>query len=260
MMRNKNFIKMKRGTKMKKKMNGKKAITAAMAALAMTVMMGGTMAYLTDNESAANNFTVGKVDIEGSEPNWNPDGGTEEDIVPTESFDKDPQIKNVGKNPAYVYMEVAVPVADVIYANAQGTRQNSGNAAHIELFEFDTATSTVQTLTDGVGVSEQNDSWTQMYKKEVDGKMVYTFSYNSVLNPEETTDPLFNKVTFANIVEGQLDGQALAVDVKFYAIQAENTGDGADTVPAQAKNAYDKYLKQNAGLSGAAINDVTAGD
>lgn len=90
--------------------------------------------------------------------------------------------------------------------------------------------------------------------------MVYTFSYNSVLNPEETTDPLFNKVTFANIVEGQLDGQSLAVDVNFYAIQAENTGDGADTVPAQAKNAYDKYLKQNAGLSGAAINDVTAGD
>ena len=39
------------------------------------------MAYLTDNESAANNFTVGKVDIEGSEPSWNPDGGTEEKPV-----------------------------------------------------------------------------------------------------------------------------------------------------------------------------------
>lgn len=218
------------------------------------------MAYLTDSESAANNFTVGKVEIEGSEPAWNPDGGTEEDIVPTESFDKDPQIKNVGKNPAYVYMEVAVPMADVIYANAEGQRQNGGNAAHIELFEFDTTDSTVQTLTNGIGTSEYKDSWTQMYKKEIDGRMVYTFSYNSVLNPEETTAPLFNKVTFANIVEGQLDGQALAVDVKFYAIQAENTGDGADTVPAQAKNAYDKYLKQNAGLSGAAINDVTAGD
>lgn len=238
-------------------MKKKNLVTLAALALVGVLTVGSTMAYLTDKDSATNNFTVGKVDIEGSEPSWNPDGGTEEDIVPTESFDKDPQIKNIGKNPAYVYVEVAVPVADVIYANAQGQRQNGGNAAHIELLEFDTTDSTVQTLTDGVGTSEQNASWTQMYKKEIDGKMVYTFCYNNILNPEETTDPLFNKITFANIVEGQLDEQALAVDVNFYGIQTENTGDEAGTVPEQAKNAYNKYLKQNAGLSGAAINDVT---
>ena len=249
----------------KKRINKKTAAATAMAALAMTALMGGTFAYLTDNESVTNTFTVGKVGIEGSEPNWDPDGdgtpgGAASDIVPAQSWAKDPQIKNTGDNPAYVYMEVAVPVADAVYVDSRGIRQNGGNPAHIELFEFDAEGKTVQTLTDGIGISEQNDAWTQLYKEEIDGRMVYTFCYNSVLNPEEATVSLFDTITFANMVEGQFDGQELDVPVRFYAIQEMNTGGGEAEVSAQARNAYDKYLRQNAGQDGAAINDVTMGN
>ena len=76
-------------------------------ALCAALAAGSTVAYLTDKEDLTNQFTVGKVDIEGEEPNYTPDpDGKTNDIVPTEEIAKDPQIENVGKNDAYVYMDV----------------------------------------------------------------------------------------------------------------------------------------------------------
>lgn len=232
----------------------------AASALVVGISIGGTMAYLTDHKEATNSFTVGRVEIEGLEPHWDPDGdgnpgGIAEDIVPAQSWAKDPQIKNTGQNPAYVYIEVGVPMADAVYTDSRGVRQNGGVPAHIELFEFDAAGKEAQTLTAGIGVSEQNGKWTQIYKKEeeVDGapEMVYTFCYNEPLVPEAVTESLFDRITFANVVEGQLDGQELSVDVRFYAIQSQGTGDGEEG-PAAAGNAYDKYLRQNSGQEGSA--------
>lgn len=240
----------------------KKALGAlAVSTAAMSMFIGGTMAYLTDHKEAVNSFTVGSVEIEGSEPHWDPDGdgtpgGIAENIVPAQSWKKDPQIRNTGRNPAYVYIEVGVPIADAVYTDSRGVRQNGGDPAHIELFEFDAESAVTQTLSDGVGISEQNSAWTQIKKEELDGNMVYTFCYNSILEPEGTTSPLFDKITFANVVEGQLDGQELSVGVRFYAIQSQGTGDGEEG-PAAARSAYDKYLRQNSGQEGSA--DTMAG-
>lgn len=67
-------------------------------ALCAALAAGSTVAYLTDKEDLTNQFTVGKVDIEGEEPNYTPDpDGKTNDIVPTEEIAKDPQIENVGK-------------------------------------------------------------------------------------------------------------------------------------------------------------------
>lgn len=239
----------------------KKALGAIAASTAVISMfIGGTMAYLTDHKEAVNSFTVGSVEIEGSEPHWDPDGdgtpgGIAENIVPAQSWKKDPQIRNTGRNPAYVYIEVGIPIADVVYADSRGVRQNGGNPAHIELFEFDAAGKEAQTLAGGTGVSEQNDKWTLLHKKEedVDGapEMVYAFCYNEPLAPGEATESLFDRITFANVVEGQLDGQELSVDVWFYAIQSQGTGDGEEG-PSAARNAYDKYLRQNSRQEGSA--------
>lgn len=225
----------------------------AISALVAGVSISGTMAYLTDRKEVTNNFTVGKVEIEGSEPDWDPDGdgepgGIAEHVVPTQSWAKNPQIRNVGENPAYVFIEVRVPMADVVYTNSQSIRQNNGEPAHIELFEFDSESATTQTLSDGVGISEQNSEWTQIKKEELDGNMVYTFCYNSVLDPESTTSPLFDRITFANVVEGQIDGQNLAVDVRFHAIQVVDTVSEAGT-PEAAKEAFNLYLNQNQTLA-----------
>ena len=200
----------------------------ALAAMLAALSAGGTAAYLTDFETATNSFTVGKVDIELDEPNWKPDDNTK--IVPTQVIKKDPFIKNRGINEAFVYLEVSVPVRNVITAAQDGTR----NAlAKTELFSY-----------------TKNKEWTQLERKAIGQNMVYTYAYNHILKPGEKTTTLFNTVTFANIIEGQLDTQQLDMPVRAYAIQSTNTGEDKTTIPEQAAAAYQKYVNQNKGLSG----------
>ena len=200
----------------------------ALAAMLAALAAGGTAAYLTDFETATNSFTVGKVDIELDEPNWKPDDNTK--IVPTQVIKKDPFIKNRGINEAFVYLEVSVPVRNVITAAQDGTR----NAlAKTELFSY-----------------TKNKEWTQLERKAIGQNMVYTYAYNHILKPGEKTTTLFNTVTFANIIEGQLDTQQLDMPVRAYAIQSTNTGEDKTTIPEQAAAAYQNYVNQNKGLSG----------
>ena len=202
-------------------------LCAAMAA-------GSAAAYLTDKDEVTNQFTVGRVEIDGEEPNYTPDpDGKTNDIVPTQEIAKDPQIENVGKNDAYVYMDVSVPIARVITADADGNRQNGGVAKETELFTMN-------------NVSKK---WTLMYSRRSGDNMVYVYSYNEILAPGKTTDPLFTSITFANVIEGQIDDQQSDVPVNFYAIQALNTGEGT-SVPAQAADAWEKYMNQNDGQPG----------
>ena len=84
----------------------------ALGAMIAALAAGGTAAYLTDFETTTNSFTVGKVDIELDEPGWKPEENTK--IVPTQVIKKDPYVKNVGVNEAFVYLEVSVPVSEVI--------------------------------------------------------------------------------------------------------------------------------------------------
>ena len=44
--------------------------TMAACALAGTMMIGGTFAYLTNTQTATNTFTVGNVKVELKEPNY----------------------------------------------------------------------------------------------------------------------------------------------------------------------------------------------
>lgn len=214
----------------------KKKVTTflAISALCGAMAVGSSMAYLTDHDSVTNKFSVGKVDITGQEPNYTPDpDGKTNNIVPTQVIKKDPQIKNVGKNDAYVYIDVSIPIAKVITVDAAGNRLNGGVAKDTELFTQN-------------NVSKK---WTLMYNKRVGNNMVYTYSYNEILAPGKTTDPVFTTLTAANIIEGQLDGQDLNVPVHYYAIQELNTGEGT-TIPQKAASAWKKYELQNQGQDG----------
>ena len=202
-------------------MTKKKVVTFfAVSALCGVMAIGSSMAYLTDHDSVTNKFSVGKVDIEGQEPNYTPDpDGKTNNILPTQVIKKDPQIKNVGKNDAYVYIDVSIPIAKVITVDAAGNRLNGGVAKDTELFTQN-------------NVSKK---WTLMYNKRVGDNMVYTYSYNEILAPGKTTDPVFNSLTAANIIEGQLDGKDL------------NEG---TTIPQKAASAWKKYELQNQGQDG----------
>ena len=56
-------------------------------------------------------------------------------------------------------------------------------------------------------------------------------------------------MTFANVIEGQIDEKQFDVPINFYAIQALNTGEGGSVVE-QAADAWEKYVNQNEGQAG----------
>lgn len=202
--------------------------TAALCCAVSALAAGGTMAYLTDYDKTVNEFTVGKVDIELQEPNWKPEDNTK--IEPSQQIRKDPQVKNTGLNDAFVYLEVSIPTEDVVTADAEGNRIDKKTT---ELFTF-----------------TKKADWTQLEAKTSGKNRVYTFAYNEILKPEQTTSALFDTVTFANIIEGQLDTRQFEIPVRAYAIQTVNTGGDTGTVVQQAAAAYQKYVRQNQGQDG----------
>ena len=77
-------------------------------ALAATAVIGGTLAYFTDNAKAENVFTVGGVDIDLTEPNWEGTGKEEAvTVYPGEPLAKDPTVTvAAGSNPCFVRLKV----------------------------------------------------------------------------------------------------------------------------------------------------------
>lgn len=213
----------------------KKRLATIITALALTLSLtvGGSIAYLTDSEQTSNHFTVGKVDIKLTEPNWKEEESQE--LQAGVTIAKDPTLTNTGINDAYVYLEVQVPMADVITASSDGTRLNKGAAVHQQLFTF-----------------QADKNWSLISQKESGSNMVYTYSYNKILAPGQSTTALFKTVTFANVIEGQIDGANFDIPVAGFAIQTANTGDGSGDIPSEAKSAYTKYINQNLNQSGAA--------
>lgn len=212
--------------KINMKNKGRKLVT--IMGIAGILTTGGVTAYLTDYDRAANQFTVGKVEIELQEPEWDPDDHT--DTEPGEEIKKDPQIKNTGVNDAFVYLEVSVPMADVIAAEEDGSR---GEQKEQELFSF-----------------EARDTWTILEERIVGNNKVYVYAYNKILKAGETSETLFDTMTFLNIIEGQMDLQKLNVPVRAYAIQTVHTGGAETDVKEQARTAYQKYVNQNDGMEG----------
>lgn len=86
-------------------MNKRKIVLLAVALMMVAILgFGGTLAYLTDYETATNVFTVGNVDItlnevfeEGSK------------LIPGIDVNKDVTVTNVGTEPAFVRVHVAIP-------------------------------------------------------------------------------------------------------------------------------------------------------
>ena len=75
-------------------------------ALAATAVIGGTLAYFTDTtEAKVNEFTVGNVKIELTEPNWKGDAT----LMPGVVYDKDPTITvKDGSQDAYVFLKLSM--------------------------------------------------------------------------------------------------------------------------------------------------------
>lgn len=83
-----------------------KAVVTVICVLALiATAVFGSLAYLTDQEQKINTFTVGKVDITLTEPNYQPGEGGISNILPGVEIAKDPTIEVV-KGPAWVVLEL----------------------------------------------------------------------------------------------------------------------------------------------------------
>ena len=76
---------------------------------------------------------------------------------------------------------------------------------------------------------EINSDWMEVSKTEGENSNTYIYAYASAdemttLSAGDTTSALFDNVTLINVIEGQLDGQELAIDINVMGIQNSDLG------------------------------------
>lgn len=203
------------------------------AALCGTMCFGtwrGISAFFTDMDTKVNTITVGSIKTELEEPKW--DEIPEEkkkDITPKQTLEKDPKVTNTGKNDAFIFTEVQIPMKKIVCTDEEGKKLPEKET---KLFCYET-----------------ESGWTQIKEEIVEReqskyqKYIYVYGTEKECTPlksGESTPPLFQSIEFVNAVEGQIDNEKLEIPVKTYAIQAENAGKTA--VPEEV---FSIYMKQN---------------
>ena len=149
---------------MKKKL---KVILPIIIILITIVGVGSLLAYLTSKDHKTNIFTLGRVKIELNEANW--DASLATNLKPNDSIEKDPTIKNIGRNQAYVYLKVLTPIVELMN-NTEGP-----------LFTY-----------------TPNEGWTELSSINDCNYQIKTYYYNTALSPNDSTTSLFDTVTLAN--------------------------------------------------------------
>ena len=154
-------------------MTKRKIMLLAMALCMVAILaVGGTLAYFTDTDSADNVFTVGNVDIDLTEPNWETVGKDEApEVYPGEAIAKDPTITNNGANPCFVRIKI--------------TGWDS-------LIDAELSKNLIGFRTDYVD-NKLGENWVcpDGYNEADDS---YIFYYNKVLTVGSTTDALFDQI------------------------------------------------------------------
>lgn len=223
------------------KKNAKKVVTAmAACALIGAMAVGGTMAYLTDSETATNTFTVGKVQIDLEEPGYAAlQDAEKKDLVPNQIVTKDPQVENTGNNEALVFLKVEMPKKSVIVAEKNGTRGAEGVT---ELFDM---------LHASVG-DDDAQKWFELKGDETGtDNNIHVYAYKEKLAAGAKTDKLFDSVQLKNVIEGQVDTDTENIKITAYAIQASEVLEGANTdltddlTKENLQKIYDIYGEQN---------------
>lgn len=187
-------------------MSKKKIVTVCLVvALLATGLIGGSLAYFTDNDNADNVFTVGNVSIDLTEPKWDAAGSQDApEVYPGEALAKDPTVTNDGANPCFV--RISVTGLDCL-----------GDAGMI--------TYRTDYVADALGTD---------WVKHTDGYYYYT----KVLAAGETTDALFDQIVIPTGVtnEDSLNdaGQAIkySINVKAEAVQAQGAKPSFSAVQA----------------------------
>lgn len=249
--------------------------------------IGGTLAYLTDQTEATNNFTFGDVKVNTIETEWDrtdedDDGVPDmaEDEVPNQQTPKSVQAQNVGINDAVVFVKLSVPVENVTRVFDNGRGELNADGAHDkkwqEIFYFERKDDTINKENNNfdpnwINIPEEEvgyegaggatpylDLSADKYRSYNNSYRTYVFGYNKRIAPEEITTTLFDKVQIKNFRENEITpGAVKKIKVETYSIQADNIVDEKgqiDTVNTMnhdtLKEIYDIYVTQNPKYNG----------
>ena len=219
------------------------AIALCVAMLAI-VLVSGTMAYFTDTHAQTNTFTMGKVDIDLSEPNYTPGENGKLKVFPGQSYEKDPTI-TVAEDSEDCYLVATVTIDQLdqlkaLYADdTTGVKQpwglslaGKGGMVSGGIADYE-AKGAVE---NGLSGTLLGDEVFLTYKEDAAAKTItYTFYFK---NPQKAGDVqvLFTQVNIPSIIEnGDIEGD-LNISVNAYAIQAVGFPD--------VYAAYNTYLDQ----------------
>ena len=175
-------------------MNRKKTIIAAVV-LMLVLLVGGLIAYFTDTEDVKNTFTIGKVDITLTEPNWNENNA--KDLMPGTTVAKDPTVTVAADSAdAYVFVKVEVPCVGT------GTDRR-------ELFTY-TLESGWSPLSEAEKTCAENAVATHVY------------AHSDAMSANDTAK-LFSTVKLdEDLTQEEADGLVAEMPINAYAIQKEN--------------------------------------
>lgn len=184
------------------------------------VSCGVTGAFLTDQPlRIANLITLGEVKLELKEPDWEEENGR--DLIPGSVILKNPMAENTGKTDCWIFLQVSVPVRTICVTDPVSKRKLEPAAT--ALFGF-----------------TQEEGWELIEKKTLPEKEVYLYGFQRLVKPGETTGPLFQYVTMARYLEGELSGEEIfEIPVKAMAVQKGVSEEGAGLAEI-----YQTYLKQ----------------
>lgn len=167
--------------------------------LAMAIGVGATLAYFTADDTAKNEFTVGNVKIDLTEPKWDENGSEDApEVYPGEALAKDPTVKNIGANPCFLRIQV----------EGLDCLDNAGMITY---------------RTDYVDGALGTD-----WVLHTDGYFYYT----KVLAAGETTDALFDQIVIPTGLENGDGSFIYEIDVTAYAVQAQGAKPSFSAVEA----------------------------
>ena len=221
----------------------KQIIILAILAILIINVVAGIIAYLTSTATAENVFTIGSVkiqliekgagDVDYDNTLVNATVGNETirgitNLEGGQEIAKKPSVKNVGKNDAYVYMEVKIPTVDV-------------NGIKEDLFTY-----TKKSGWDEIDGTERQET--------INGKTysVKVYKYtdtNGVLAPSAETGTLFDSVivgSLEDISDEEIDIKQ-SIIINSYAIQISGVTIDNNQWVTQFKDAVPKPLNVQVG-------------
>lgn len=209
----------------------KKSLLSMLVALSLVavIMVGATLAYLTDKtDEVVNTFTIGNVDIDLTEPSWDPNNA--QDLEPGAEVAKDPIVTNTGKNDAYVAVSVD-GMAEMAAAGFAAT-VNDGWVL-------------VDAQGNKLAVPEGNAL--------VDG--IYVYSKGALAADEETEPALFSKVVYNGT-----DDANITYVINEVAKDVNNEEAGTYFVIEGQEGTYDTYEEAVAAAKALAVENTYSFD